>query len=82
VCGAASSPEAQPEVAVEEIYVWPEYRGLGIGRLLLERFIAASTTPQTGPPLVQLLGGAVVLAPLLSQEYQTVGVFLRPSSKE
>jgi GNAT superfamily N-acetyltransferase len=82
VCGAASSPEVQPKVAVEEIYVWPEYRGLGIGRLLLERFISSNDTAGTGRALVQLLGGAVVLAPLLSQEYQTVGVFLRPSSKE
>ncbi|NBC28890.1 MAG: GNAT family N-acetyltransferase [Spirochaetes bacterium] len=67
--------------SLEEIYVWPEYRGLGIGKLLFERFIDSHEMSGGGRPLVQLLGGAALLAPLLSDDYQTVGVFLRPSSQ-
>ena len=80
-CGAASGGAYGAATSLEEIFVWPEYRGLGIGKLLFERFIESSGMPGGGRPLIQLLGGAAVLAPLLSEDYQTVGVFLRPSSQ-
>lgn len=81
-----SRPEAvQAEFVLREIYVRPEFRGLGIGRMLLERFIGAREAAEQAPsrredggPLVELLGTAVFLAPLLGDDFETVALFLRP----
>jgi GNAT superfamily N-acetyltransferase len=85
ICGSAASAVSGRAAAVEEIFVWPEYRGLGIGRLLLESFISAQERDAqeaddrlSAKPLVQLLGSAVVLAELLEEDFETMGLFLRP----
>ena len=71
--------EVRSKLAIEEIFVWPEYRGLGIGRLLIQTFIdVQQTADERTKPLVQLLGSAVVLAGLLHEEFETIGLFLRP----
>ena len=75
---ASASQEVTAAMVLEEIYVWPEYRGLGIARLLLERFLDAQDFGHDGRPLVSLMGSAVVLAGLFGDEFETVGIFLRP----
>ncbi|MFP4484309.1 MAG: GNAT family N-acetyltransferase [Spirochaetaceae bacterium] len=77
--GASTWPDdVEASVVLEEIFVWPEYRGLGIGRLLLERFLHARDLGHDGRPLVSLMGSAVVLAGLVGEDFETVGIYMRP----
>jgi ribosomal protein S18 acetylase RimI-like enzyme len=57
-----------------QVYVLPEYRGLGIGTSLVEGMVAALQTAAPGAVVAELPGGSEPIAALLDRlGFETIG---------